>query len=108
VLSPRHQGLPLGPREKACALGHLTFGDQLARYSPFGAVGHTADPHEVGADTVSARDKAKNKAQELGGKAKEAAGRVTGDRRTEVRGKDDQTKSHLKGAGEKIKDAFKK
>lgn len=57
---------------------------------------------------MSAKDKAKNKAQELGGKAKEAVGRATGDRSTEVRGKDDQTKSHLKGAGEKIKDAFKK
>jgi uncharacterized protein YjbJ (UPF0337 family) len=86
----------------------LTFGDQLARYSAFGTVGHTDDSREVGADTVSAKDKAKNKAQELGGKAKEAVGRATGDRSTEVRGKDDQTKSHLKGAGEKIKDAFKK
>jgi uncharacterized protein YjbJ (UPF0337 family) len=86
----------------------LTFGDRLARYSAFGAVGHTDDSREVGADTVSATDKAKNKAQELGGKAKEAVGRATGDRSTEVRGKDDQTKSHLKGAGEKIKDAFKK
>ena len=57
---------------------------------------------------MSATDKAKNKTQELGGKAKEAVGRVTGDRRTENRGKADQTKSHLKGAGEKIKDAFKK
>jgi len=57
---------------------------------------------------VSATDKAKNKAQELGGKAKEVVGRVTGDRSTENRGKDDQTKSQLKGAGEKIKDAFKK
>jgi uncharacterized protein YjbJ (UPF0337 family) len=63
---------------------------------------------DVGADTVSATDKAKNKAQELGGKAREAVGRVTGDRTTEVRGKDDQTTAHLKGAGEKIKDAFKK
>jgi uncharacterized protein YjbJ (UPF0337 family) len=63
---------------------------------------------ELGADTVSATDKVKNKTQELGGKAKEAVGRVTGDRSTENRGKDDQTKSHLKGAGEKIKDAFKK
>jgi uncharacterized protein YjbJ (UPF0337 family) len=86
----------------------LTFGDRLARYSSFGTVGHTGDSREVGAGTVSATDKAKNKAQELGGKAKEAVGRATGDRRTETRGKDDQTKSHLKGAGEKIKDAFKK
>ena len=57
---------------------------------------------------MSATHKAKNKAQELGGKAKEAVGRVTGDRSTEIRGKDDQTKSHLKGAGEKIKNAFRK
>ena len=57
---------------------------------------------------MSATDKAKNKAQELGGKAKEAVGRVTGDRSTEIRGTDDQTKSQLKGAGEKIKDAFRK
>ena len=57
---------------------------------------------------MSATHKAKNKAQELGGKAKEAVGRVTGDRSTEIRGTDDQTKSQLKGAGEKIKDAFRK
>jgi uncharacterized protein YjbJ (UPF0337 family) len=57
---------------------------------------------------VSGTDKAKNKGQELGGKAKEAVGRVTGDRTTEARGKDDQTKSHLKGVGEKIKDVFKR
>ena len=56
---------------------------------------------------MSATDTAKNKTQELGGKAKEAVGRVTGDRSTENRGRDDQTKSHPKGAGEKIKDAFK-
>ena len=57
---------------------------------------------------MSATDKAKNKAQELGGKAKEAVGRVAGDRSTEIRGKNDQRKSHLKGAGEKVKDAFRK
>jgi uncharacterized protein YjbJ (UPF0337 family) len=57
---------------------------------------------------VSGTDKAKNKAQELGGKAKEAVGKVTGDKSTENKGKDDQTKSNLKGAGEKVKDAFKK
>jgi uncharacterized protein YjbJ (UPF0337 family) len=57
---------------------------------------------------VSATDKAKNKGQELGGKAKEAVGKVTGDRSTENQGKDEQTKSNLKGAGEKVKDAFKR
>jgi uncharacterized protein YjbJ (UPF0337 family) len=57
---------------------------------------------------VSGTDKAKNKVDELGGKAKEALGRVTGDRSTENEGKADQAKSNLKDAGEKVKDAFKK
>jgi uncharacterized protein YjbJ (UPF0337 family) len=58
--------------------------------------------------TVSGVDKAKNKAQDLGGKAKEAVGKVTGDKSTEHEGKGDQAKSNLKDAGEKVKDAFKK
>jgi len=56
---------------------------------------------------MSATDKAKNKVDEVGGKAKEALGRATGDRSTENEGKGDQAKSNLKDAGEKIKDAFK-
>ena len=57
---------------------------------------------------MSGMDKAKNKAQDLGGKAKEAAGKVTGDKDTKNEGKSDQAKSNVKDAGEKIKDAFKK
>jgi uncharacterized protein YjbJ (UPF0337 family) len=57
---------------------------------------------------VSGADKAKNKLDELGGKVKEAVGKVTGDKSTENEGKRDQTKSNLKDAGEKVKDAFKK
>jgi uncharacterized protein YjbJ (UPF0337 family) len=57
---------------------------------------------------VSGEDKAKNKLDELGGKVKEAVGKVTGDKSTEHEGKRDQTKSNLKDAGEKVKDAFKK
>ena len=53
-------------------------------------------------------DKASNKMDDLGGKAKEAAGKATGDKDTESEGKADQAKSSLKDAGEKIKDAFKK
>jgi uncharacterized protein YjbJ (UPF0337 family) len=96
------------PVKKRVFSAVLTFWRFAGEVSRFGTVGHTDDSREVGAATVSATDKAKNKAQELGGKAKEAAGKVTGDRSAEARGKDDQTKSHLKGAGEKIKDAFKK
>ena len=57
---------------------------------------------------MSATDKAKNKIEDLGGKAKEAVGNVTGDRETKNEGKVDQSKASLKDAGEKVKDAFKK
>jgi uncharacterized protein YjbJ (UPF0337 family) len=56
---------------------------------------------------VSAIDKAKNKVEEFGGKAKEEVGKATGDTSTENEGKGDQAKSNLKDAGEKVKDAFK-
>ena len=57
---------------------------------------------------MSGTDKAKNKTQDVAGKAKEAVGRATGDRDTEARGRGDQAKSNLKDAGEKVKDAFLK
>ena len=44
-------------------------------------------------------DKAKHKAEELGGKAKEHTGKATGDRRLEDEGKNDQAASGLKKAG---------
>ncbi len=56
---------------------------------------------------MSALDKAKNAVEDAEGKAKEALGRVSGDKATENEGRADQAKSDLKGAGEKVKDAFK-
>ncbi|NMN94998.1 CsbD family protein [Antrihabitans stalactiti] len=56
---------------------------------------------------MSAIDKAKNKAEDLAGQAKEKVGQATGDRETENEGRTDQAKSNLKDAGEKVKDAFK-
>jgi uncharacterized protein YjbJ (UPF0337 family) len=56
---------------------------------------------------MSALDKAKNKIEDLGGQAKEGAGKATGDKSTENEGKVDQVKANLKDAGEKVKDAFK-
>jgi uncharacterized protein YjbJ (UPF0337 family) len=56
---------------------------------------------------MSATDKVKNKIDDAGGKAKEAVGRVSGDRSTENEGRKDQAKANLKDAGENIKDAFK-
>jgi uncharacterized protein YjbJ (UPF0337 family) len=53
-------------------------------------------------------DKIDNKAQELTGKVKEGVGKATDDRNLEAQGKNDQTKSNIKQAGEKVKDAFKR
>jgi uncharacterized protein YjbJ (UPF0337 family) len=57
--------------------------------------------------SMSALDKAKNKIDDLGGQAKEAGGKASGDKSTENEGKVDQAKANLKDAGEKVKDAFK-
>lgn len=53
-------------------------------------------------------DKIKHAAEKAGGKAKEAAGKATGDESLKAEGKTDQAKAGMKQAGEKIKDAFKK
>jgi uncharacterized protein YjbJ (UPF0337 family) len=57
---------------------------------------------------MGAGDKVKNKVDDVGGKAKEAVGKLTDDKSTENEGKIDQAKSSLKDAGEKVKDALKK
>ncbi len=56
---------------------------------------------------MSTTDKAKNKAQEVKGRIKEAAGKATDDRSLETKGKADQAAGNLKQAGEKVKDAVK-
>jgi uncharacterized protein YjbJ (UPF0337 family) len=63
--------------------------------------------NDVRSRDMSGVDKAKNKVEDLGGKAKEAVGSATGDKSTENEGKVDQIKANLKDAGEKVKDAFK-
>jgi len=57
---------------------------------------------------MGAVDKAKDKAQEVTGAAKEKIGDATGDADLEAEGKKDKAAGSLKGAGEKVKDAFKK
>ncbi|WAC93689.1 CsbD family protein [Mycobacterium sp. Aquia_213] len=52
-------------------------------------------------------DKIKNAAEDVAGKAKEQAGKITGDKDTEGEGKKDQAKSSVKKAGENVKDIFK-
>jgi uncharacterized protein YjbJ (UPF0337 family) len=57
---------------------------------------------------MTAIDKAKNTAQTVKGKAKETAGKATGNDSLRTKGKADQMKGNLKQAGEKVRDAFKK
>jgi uncharacterized protein YjbJ (UPF0337 family) len=49
----------------------------------------------------------RNKSQELKGQVKEATGRAIDDPRLEAEGRADQTKANLKQAAEKVKDAFR-
>jgi uncharacterized protein YjbJ (UPF0337 family) len=53
-------------------------------------------------------DKLKNIAQISRGKAKQTAGKVTGDRDLESEGVSDQQVGNVKQAGEKVKDAFRR
>ncbi|MEJ7635349.1 CsbD family protein [Aeromicrobium sp.] len=52
-------------------------------------------------------DKLSNAAEDAKGKTKEAVGGATDNEKMEREGKGDQAKSDIKGAGEKVKDAFK-
>jgi uncharacterized protein YjbJ (UPF0337 family) len=52
-------------------------------------------------------DKIRNESEDVAGKVKEAAGKVTDDERLEAEGKGDQFSSDMKQAGEKVKDAFR-
>ncbi|QRP47667.1 CsbD family protein [Amycolatopsis sp. FDAARGOS 1241] len=52
-------------------------------------------------------DKAENKAEELKGRAKEAAGNATDNEQWQAEGKAEQGKSNLKQAADKVKDAIK-
>ncbi|WP_182354083.1 CsbD family protein [Flaviflexus huanghaiensis] len=53
---------------------------------------------------MSADDKAENQFEDLGGKAKEGAGKVTGDEQLEREGKGDQLSAKAKKVGESAKD----
>ncbi|MGW7539496.1 CsbD family protein [Amycolatopsis sp. NPDC054798] len=55
---------------------------------------------------MSMGDKIGAKADDFGGKAKEAAGSLTGDEKLENEGKADQAKAGIKEAAENVKDAL--
>jgi uncharacterized protein YjbJ (UPF0337 family) len=54
---------------------------------------------------MGAQDKMSNQAQDLGGKAKENLGGMTGDHDMQQEGRSDQAKSAMKDMGESVKDA---
>jgi uncharacterized protein YjbJ (UPF0337 family) len=56
---------------------------------------------------MSAEHKARNTADRLKGKAKEIMGRMTGNESMEAEGRAEQSKSDIKQAGQKTKDAFR-
>ena len=56
---------------------------------------------------MSLADKAKNKSQERKGRAKELAGKATGDKDLRAEGGVDQAKGNLKQVGANVKDALK-
>lgn len=53
-------------------------------------------------------DKIGNEAEDLGGKAKEAAGNATDNDRLRAEGQADQVKADAKKVGESVKDEFKR
>jgi uncharacterized protein YjbJ (UPF0337 family) len=56
---------------------------------------------------MSGADKARNKVDQITGKAKAAIGRAINDPAMEAEGRADQRAAHLRDAGEKVKDAFR-
>jgi uncharacterized protein YjbJ (UPF0337 family) len=52
-------------------------------------------------------DKARNTAQDVGGKVKEGVGKATDNERLEAEGNADQAGASIKQAGENVKDAFR-
>jgi uncharacterized protein YjbJ (UPF0337 family) len=53
-------------------------------------------------------DKISNAAEDMGGKAKEAAGNATNNDRLKAEGQADQVKADAKKVGESVKDEFKR
>ena len=56
---------------------------------------------------AEARNKARNAAQGVKGKTKEAAGKATGNDQLRRKGETDQAKSKAKKTGEKVKDKLR-
>lgn len=62
-------------------------------------------PQDEQENTMGLDDKISNKAEDLKGKGKEAAGNATGDDQLRAEGQSDQASSAVKDGVEKVKDA---
>ena len=67
---------------------------------------HEGDEHHERSEQDSPADKIKNAAQDLTGKTKESAGKVTDNEVLQAEGEADQNRADAKKAGENIKDVF--
>jgi uncharacterized protein YjbJ (UPF0337 family) len=65
-------------------------------------------PETKGGHIMGLGDKISNAAEDLAGKAKEAAGKATDNDRLEAEGQKDQVKADAKKVGESVKDEFKR
>jgi uncharacterized protein YjbJ (UPF0337 family) len=96
---------PLIPRLRRTACG-VPDGSRFAPLDP-------GYPHNRYTDIqrevrgMSGTDKLTNKIEEVSGKGKQAVGDATDDRDLQAEGRKEESKSNLKQAGEKVKDAFK-
>src|SRR4051794_7684291 len=68
---------------------------------------HRAHVRSDEGEPVSTEKKVDNKVEEVVGKVKDRVGGATGDRELQAEGQADQSRSNLKQAGEKVKDAFR-
>ena len=73
--------------------------------SPAADSGAGLPQREQGGSFIGIGDKAKNKAEELAGKAKAAAGDATDNRDLEAEGRVQESKADVKQAGENLKDS---
>jgi len=71
------------------------------------ACGHHRDTQSSKGQPMSSENKIDNKVEETVGKVKDRVGGATGDRDLQAEGQVQPSKSNLKQAGEKVKDAFK-
>jgi uncharacterized protein YjbJ (UPF0337 family) len=69
---------------------------------------HAIDGPDEKSPLLGWTDKLKKKKDETKGTAKKQLGKATDDEQMERKGQIDQTKSNLKQAGEKVKDALNK